>query len=258
MRKRWVAGFTLVELIIVILVIAILVTVTVVGYNGIKKTATVRAAQNDLSIVAVEMQRVFLKTGAYPTTLPPDVEVSDGVTLTLVKAGSSPYYSSLNTVQNGVLLSQICSDLITEGVGKGTDQGGAVQDYITGCGNWNHDSMQITGWSTKKWDTPVVESSLTSYANTFTTSDTWNKAHETVVKNFYNQLVTRLKQQGGSFPVYSFWDFWATPSNGGVMLQPLESTPKMFPYYCTQASSTKYKDILWHVSEDTKLTTGAC
>lgn len=46
------AGFTIVELLIVVIVIAILATITIVGFNGIQNRAKNSAAQNQASQVA--------------------------------------------------------------------------------------------------------------------------------------------------------------------------------------------------------------
>ncbi len=259
MIKRWAPAFTIVELIIVIVVLAILATMSVVGYNGIRKTATTRAAQSDLSHVASEMQREQLKTKSYPTALPDSINPTKDISLTLVKSGEAPFYTNLSAVQNGVLLSQICQELIDEGVGKGVDQGGTTRDYISACGNWNHDSMQFTAWDTKKWDTPVTSQQLLNYADTYSVSNSFHKAaQEKAVKTFYRELVSRQLQYGGTYPITSFWDFWATPTNGGVQLQPLATNPQTKPYYCVEAQAIYDASIVWHVSEDTKIRPGKC
>ncbi len=258
MINRWAPAFTIVELIITVAVLAILAAVTTVGYNGISKAANVRAAQSDLKNVDTEMQRTFVKTGDYPSTIPSTVQSSRDITLKLVKSGELPFYDNVSAVQNGVLLSQICQNLVDEGIGRGVNQGGTDTPYITGCGNWNYGSMQVTGWNSRVWNTPVTSEQLLTYANNFTTGDSWNKIQETVVKNFFNQLVTRQTQQGGTFPVNSFWDYWATPTNGGVMMQPLPTNPKTKPFYCVEARVNNRQDVLWHVSENSKLETGAC
>ena len=251
-------GFSIVELLIVIVVIAIIASLTMVTYRGVTKSAAARAAQSDLDQVATEMQKALIKTGEYPTTLPTKVEVSEPVELTMESSGEIPLYSIDSPVQNGVLLSQICQDLIDEGAGKAVNQGGDLTDYITGCGNWNHDSMQVTGWNSRVWDTPVTKEQLLTYGNSFTTNDNWNKAQENVVRTFYNSLVSRLVQQGGNFPVTSFWDSWATPTNGGVQQDPLETDPRTVPYYCVEARGIDYPDVIWHVTEISKITNGPC
>ena len=258
MNKRWAPAFTVVELIIVIAVLGILVIISVVAYNGVQKTAAERAIQSDLQSAASEMQRsAQMNAGVYPTTIPSALTTSANVNVTLKRSGPINVYTSLNAVQNGVLFAQICQDLINENQGKGVDQGGDTQEYLTGCGNWNHDSMQITGWNSRVYSTPLTKETLMNYANGFTVSDSYHKAHETTVKNFYAQLVERLVRQGGSFPVTSFWDYWATPESGGVALQPL-STPKQVPTYCIEATHAKFSTLKWHITDELKLETGGC
>lgn len=259
MHKRWASAFTVVELIIVVAVIAILAVAVLVGYNGVQRSARVRAAQSDLSNIASEMQRAFQKTGAYPTQMPSEVKASNpNVALTLKRAGVSPFYTNLTPVQNGVLLSKICNDLISEGVGNGTDQGGTVRDYIIGCGQWNNTSMQVTAWDTRTWNTPVTESQLRSYAANYTVSNAYHKAsQEATVKNFYTQFVDRFLQQGGSFPITTFWDSWANSSNGGVMKQELTTSPITRPYYCAEAVINGSTEV-WHVNQSTRVAAGPC
>lgn len=258
MHKRWAPAFTIVELIIIIIVLGVLATVAVIGYNGVQKSARSKAAQSDLTNLASEMQRSFQSTGAYPTTIPTSVKSSDKITLTLQRSGLFPFYTGLSNVQNGTLFAQICSDLLAEGVGKGTDQGGTVRDYISGCGNWNDDSMQVTGWDTRTWPTPVTEAQIRDYAADYTVSNAFHKtAQEAAVKAFYVQLSDRLIAQGGGFPITSFWDYWATPVNGGVMPQPLSATPQKRAYYCASATIQGSTEV-WHIDETARLQEGSC
>lgn len=259
MKKRWANGFTIVEILIVVIVIAILATVVTVGYSSLKKASMEKAVQSDLQQASASMASAIQKTNAYPSTLPNEIKSSDGVTLTLVESSVNPYYANLSDVQEGVLFAQICADLIADGVGNGLNQAGVTQDYITGCGNWNHDSMQITGWDTMVWNVPVDEAPLINYADNFTTNDSWNKAgHEGAVKNFYHGLVDRFTQQGGTFPITSFWDSWATPQNGGVINEPLPSNPVIRPYFCIEAKPDNFSDVIWHITQDDKLEKGQC
>jgi len=261
MKKWWAPAFTIVELIIVVAVIGILAAISIVAYGGIQRTAADKAMKSDLEHVTGEMQRVQLQNnGLYPTTLPVAVKSSPNITLNLKYSGTFNFYAAagpLTPVQNGVLMSQICQDLIDEGIGKGKNQNGVTQDYITGCGNWNHDSMQFTGWNTKKFSTPVSDNALLAYADNFTTSDNFNKAHETVVKTFYHALVDRHVRQGGTYPITTFWDFWANSGNGGVMNQPLP-TPRQQPWYCVEATHASYPDLRWHVTNELKILPNAC
>lgn len=259
MHKRWAPAFTIVELIIVIAVIAILAVAVFAGYSSIQRTAQVRAAQSDLTNVAAEMQREFQRTGSYPTQFPSGIKASNPkVTLTLKNADVTPFYSNLSPVQNGVLLSQICNDLIAEGVGNGTDQGGTVRPYVSGCGQWNDDSMQVTAWDTETWNTPVTEAQLRVYISGYTVNSAYHKAtQEATVKNFYTQYIERFLRQGGSFPVTSFWDAWANSGNGGVMKQDLPTNPQTRPYYCADATISGGSET-WRITETAKLEPGLC
>jgi hypothetical protein len=58
------------------------------------------------------------------------------------KSGTINHYSNVTAVQNSVLLAQICQDLVSESEGKGVNQSGVTNAYITGCGD--SDKWHIT------------------------------------------------------------------------------------------------------------------
>ncbi len=63
------SGFTIVELLIVIVVIAILASIAVVAFSGIQKRAKVSAAKADLANIGKQMQLYYADHGRYPSTL---------------------------------------------------------------------------------------------------------------------------------------------------------------------------------------------
>lgn len=67
MRKS-VSGFTIVELLIVIVVIAILATISVVAYNGIQNRAYDSSVQSDLKALATKLE--LFKAGSASSTYP--------------------------------------------------------------------------------------------------------------------------------------------------------------------------------------------
>lgn len=254
-------GFTVVELLIIVVIIAIIASVTVVSYSAVQNAALETSAQANLKAISSSMQSAQLRSGSFPTSLDESLLSNNPrITITLESSGTATQYQNLSEVQNGVLLSQICSDLITEGVGRAADQGGTQRDYITGCGNWNSNSMQVTGWDTRTWATPVQKTQLTDYADTFVVTDPYHKqAHESVVKNFYGQLVSRLEAQGGRYPVTSFWDYWAAPGNGGVVYTEPSGPTIERKFFCAQASiQSAGEPKEWHITEEDRLREGSC
>lgn len=64
-------GFTIVELLIVIVVIAILAAVSIVAFTGIQDKAITASLQSDLSNAAKQLKLYYTANGAYPTSIDP-------------------------------------------------------------------------------------------------------------------------------------------------------------------------------------------
>jgi len=66
-RVRKDRGFTIVELLIVIVVIAILAAITVVAYNGIQARGRDSARKNDLVFIKKALELYYIDNGRYPS-----------------------------------------------------------------------------------------------------------------------------------------------------------------------------------------------
>jgi prepilin-type N-terminal cleavage/methylation domain-containing protein len=87
-------GFTIVELLIVIVVIGILAAITIVAYNGVQNRARIAALTTDLSGAAKQLAVYEVDAGNYPATLSAvnngqGIKASDGTTYQYTVSGST-------------------------------------------------------------------------------------------------------------------------------------------------------------------------
>ena len=87
-------GFTLVELLIVIVIIAILTVVSLVAYNGLQNQAKTSAAKSAADAVAKKSELYNTAKSSYPTGL---------TILTNTADSGEPYYLDAKTVKEGTL-----------------------------------------------------------------------------------------------------------------------------------------------------------
>lgn len=66
--KKTTSGFTIVELLIVIVVVAILAAITVVAYNGIQERARFSSMRSDIATLNKSIQLYYADNGTYPVT----------------------------------------------------------------------------------------------------------------------------------------------------------------------------------------------
>lgn len=68
-RKKHVSGFTIVELLIVIVIIGILAAITIVSYTGITARANSASLQSDLANASKKLAMYFAEYSTYPTSI---------------------------------------------------------------------------------------------------------------------------------------------------------------------------------------------
>jgi prepilin-type N-terminal cleavage/methylation domain-containing protein len=97
-------GFTIVELLVVIVVIGILAAITIVSYSGITARANTQANKSNANSVIQAAQVVYANTGAYPVTSATPATVLANLNASDAKVPSTLSVSS-TTVTAGSALS---------------------------------------------------------------------------------------------------------------------------------------------------------
>lgn len=87
-------GFTIVELLIVIVVIGILAAITIVAYNGVQGRANNTAVQNDLRNVAQQLELYYLKNDFYPRNYGDLNSASSELQIKVAKNSYGKHYSN--------------------------------------------------------------------------------------------------------------------------------------------------------------------
>jgi len=122
-------GFTIVELLIVIVVIAILAAIVIVAYNGIQSRAKTQSAQSSASVIKKKIEAYSAaNNGSYPAT-----------TLTTIAA----YTSALNTYTE----SSIASAGITLGTPTTSTSNNEKLIEVSHCS-----TAGATGYRVRFWD----------------------------------------------------------------------------------------------------------
>lgn len=133
--KQSIKGFTIVELLIVIVVIAILAAISIVAYNGIQARANSVAVQNDLSMLSKRFELFYIDNDRYPNS------VSDLESLK-VSLSKSAYLTDATDIYSNVI-GCISSDgkdytiaaVTVNGVRLFISKGKSVTEY-TGSTSW--------------------------------------------------------------------------------------------------------------------------
>ncbi|MGB2787451.1 MAG: prepilin-type N-terminal cleavage/methylation domain-containing protein [Candidatus Saccharimonadaceae bacterium] len=122
-------GFTIVELLVVIVLIAIIATITIVAYNGIQIRAQESALATDFRNNSQRLRQYSVINGALPT--PTETQTISDAKISLSTAGNYK-------------LASYCSGALRFAIAAETNSG---KKYYTDSGNTivNNDSISITG-----------------------------------------------------------------------------------------------------------------
>ena len=95
-NRSWARGFTIVELLIVIVVIAVLATITIIAFNGLQRRAIQSSLQADVNKAKKKVMLYQAENGTYPTAI--NCTTPSSTEICVEPSGSNTYsYTSLNT-----------------------------------------------------------------------------------------------------------------------------------------------------------------
>lgn len=126
-------GFTIVELLIIIVVIAILATVSVITYNGIQNRSAESVLKSDLRNASTQLGLNHAENGSYAigTTPPAGIESSEGTTFQYTGTDGTSYCLTATSNRSGVSAWHTASDTgLAEGVCEGHTGGGSSEASV--------------------------------------------------------------------------------------------------------------------------------
>ena len=228
-------GFTIVELLIVIVAIAILFAIGTLAYNGAQQRAanavvqdTIKGGHDALEIYNAT-NRVFPSNIANTEYAPP---INVAVTL-FTDSTQTPVYANLTPSQNAQLFLNTCNGYMPI-TGGGTT-------YNTAC-VYNGNNLHVKG---------TVSSNVVIQGPSIT-SDEFVLNCGAVCTAAQSNILSTFQAQGGTFPV-------TVISSGASLPAPTLVSSGTASRYCLQARSSQFTNIVYYItSEMSKYASGEC
>lgn len=158
-NRNFNSGFTIVELITVVVVVAILAGVTTLAYGSWQDSLAKKAVQSDLQIASAAMENAKNFSNGYPSSLPSKFRASSNVNLSIVSASTTEYCLQATStrsatiayyiVQKGKPQTGSCPVIVppvpTNLAGSITDSGGydSYNDYAVMTITWTSASSSL-------------------------------------------------------------------------------------------------------------------
>lgn len=136
-------GFTIVELLIVVVIIGILAAIVVVAYNGITSQAQASSIKNDLTSAAKKLEIYKVENGSYPTTGGQLANVGIKASKSAYDTVGNNFYYCVNTVADRYAMgARTPSNTYAYIVSSGSTQQVGVANGDTVC-----QAAGLTGWT---------------------------------------------------------------------------------------------------------------
>jgi prepilin-type N-terminal cleavage/methylation domain-containing protein len=228
-------GFTIVEILVVIIVTAILATIVVVSYIGTQhrsSDAVVRQTVGD-ALKHLQLYNVFNKS--YPanianTEFAPPLSVAVAL---YTNASQTPVYSNLNDAQNAQLFLNSCNGFMPIVDGSTT--------YNTAC-VFSGNNLHVKG---------QISSNIVVNGPSFDQPD-FALGCGSVCTAARDSIIATFAAQGGSFPI-------VVPKSGSSLPAPTLVSTGPATDFCLEGRSAQFADIIYHATATIdSIETGPC
>lgn len=214
------SGFTLVELMVVIIVIGILVAISIVSYNGAQQKAHKVALMSDLENSASEIELYMRNNSAYPTTLPTTIQASSGNVLQMTNTGSTKTYCINGYTPDGTYRMSWASS--GNGVDDGLCPGVTIGSAIGGTPPLAPRSVNLAP-DFSQW--------------TLANGATYNSSTGILTLGASGTAASPVVRLDNPAQVLTGADFYATIASTNVSLQPNGGQHQGISYYASDGST---------------------
>ena len=206
-------GFTIVELLIVVVVVAILAAITIVAYNGIQQRATNSALQSDLSQVAKKLETYKITNTA--DTYPADLATAG---ITSGGSGSLSYSYSASSDSYCAQIVKGSTSFVSSSSSTTPTAGNCTESGLTGWWKLNNNAVDSS---------PNGNNGVTS-ATTATTGENGVSANALLFTSASSSMLTvpssaSLYDNPQTFSLWIKPIDWSTP-NASIFLAKRSST----------------------------------
>lgn len=228
-------GFTLVELLVVVIIITILAIITIVAYNGLQYRSADSVVQNSISQAARSLEYVNSTYDRYPSNLAgADYAAPDEVAMSMyTDAPQTPRYQGLTASENAQLFLNTCNGNMPI-IQSGTT-------YNTACA-YNGNNAHIKGQNA---------SNIVIHGPQFSAADFILRCGS-LCDSVRDTILQQFNEQGGTFPI-------TVPKKQVALPVPTLVTEGSGTRYCLEARSVQYDRIVYHaLSGSSAVLTGSC
>lgn len=226
-HERRYGGFTIVELLIVVVILSVLATIGIVTYVGIQRHSADSVVMRTIADAQKTLQTFQVFNHYYPSNIAStDYAPPSSVAVVLyTDAPQKPTYTNLTSEQNAQLFLNSCNGFMPI-----TDGGTTYRNSCIYNGNNAH--VKGTLASNTVIQGPMI------YQSDFVLDC------GQACTNAQNSIITSFLQQGGTFPI-TVPKFGSTlPAPSGMIIGGSANT------YCLEGRSPGYPDIIYHTTPE--------